>query len=85
MRRFGNFAVPTLTSDHEIGIGKGTDAQIARAIREGLDKDGVELVIMPSYEFNRLSDPDVAAIGGYLRSSDASNPPRVCNFISVTL
>jgi mono/diheme cytochrome c family protein len=51
----------------ETGLGGWTDAEIARAIREGVDKDGIELVIMPSAHYTVLSDEDVAAIVGYLR------------------
>jgi len=64
----GVFATPNLTPDKDTGLGAWTDGEIARAIREGLDKDGVELVIMPSSQFHRLSDADVSAIVGYLRS-----------------
>ncbi len=64
----GNFAPPNLTPDKDTGLGNWTDAEIARAIREGLDKDGVALSIMPAAEFHSLSDADVAAIVGYLRS-----------------
>jgi len=60
------FATPNLTP-HETGLAGWTDAEIARAIREGVDKDGVELVIMPSAHYTALSDADVAAIVGYLR------------------
>ncbi len=63
-----NFAPPNLTPDDETGLGSWTDAEIARAIREGIDKDGVALAIMPSSAFYSLSDADVAAIVGYLRS-----------------
>jgi len=65
---WARFAPPNLTPDVETGLGGWTDAEIARAIREGVDKDGVELVIMPSYNYYALSDTDVAAIVGYLRS-----------------
>lgn len=64
----GVFATPNLTSDRETGLGDWTDAEIASAIREGLDNEGVVLVVMPSAEFHGLSDPAVAAIVGYLRS-----------------
>jgi mono/diheme cytochrome c family protein len=63
-----NFARPNLTPDPETGLGGWTDAEIARAIREGVDKDGRALVIMPSYTWHSLSDADVAAVVGYLRS-----------------
>jgi len=62
------FAVPNLTPDKETGLGNWTDAEIARAIREGVDKDGVGLVVMPAYNYHALSDADVAAMIGYLRN-----------------
>ena len=71
----GVFAVPNLTPDQETGLGSWTDAEIARAIREGVDKDGVELVVMPSYSYHVLSDADVAAIVGYLRSLEPVRNP----------
>ncbi|NLX08248.1 MAG: cytochrome c [Chloroflexi bacterium] len=61
---------PNLTPDEETGLGAWTDAEIARAIREGLSPDGRELRIMPSSNFHRLSDADTAAIIGYLRSQE---------------
>ncbi len=76
------FAVPNLTPDMETGLGSWSDAEIARAIREGVDKDGVALVIMPAYNYNALSDADVAAIIGYLRSLEPvkkSIPPIQLN------
>ncbi|RIK34350.1 MAG: hypothetical protein DCC55_33220 [Chloroflexi bacterium] len=60
--------IPNLTPDVETGLGGWSDAEIARAIREGIDKDGVGLVIMPAFNLRYLSDADVAAIIGYLRS-----------------
>lgn len=48
-----------------------TDAEIIRAIREGVDKDGRPLFIMPSQAFHALSDSDVAAVVAYLRSQPA--------------
>ena len=65
------FAVPNLTPDEETGLGSWSDAEIARAIREGVDKDGVGLVAMPSYSYYSLSDADVAAVVGYLRSVES--------------
>ena len=45
-----------------------TDAQLDAAIRHGVRSDGRGLLIMPSDEFQHLSDDDVAAIIAYLRS-----------------
>lgn len=82
------FAPPNLTPDEATGLGSWNDAQIARAIREGLDKDGVALIIMPSAAYHNLSDADVAAVVGYLRSQEpVSNevPPFDANFFGKIL
>jgi len=63
-----DFNVPNLTPDQETGLGAWSDAEIARAIREGVDKDGRSLVVMPSYNYHVLSDADMSAILGYLRN-----------------
>lgn len=81
----GVFAPPNLTPDMETGLGGWSDAEIARAIREGVDKDGVGLVIMPSYNYNALSDSDVAAIIGYLRNLEPVHneiPPVSFNVVA---
>jgi len=69
------FSAPNLTSDFTTGLGSWTDAEIARAIREGVDKDGRALVVMPSYNYISLSDADVSAVIGYLRSLKPVNNP----------
>lgn len=71
----GVIAMPNLTPDQETGLGGWSDAEIARAIREGVDKDGVGLILMPAYNYNALSDSDVAAIIGYLRNLEPANNP----------
>jgi mono/diheme cytochrome c family protein len=81
----GVFAVPNLTPDNETGLGSWSDAEIARAIREGVDKDGLPLVIMPASNFHAMSDADVAALIGYLRSLDPVKneiPPIQLNAIA---
>lgn len=58
-----------LTPDPETGIGKLTDDQIARAIREGISHDGRTLFpIMPYPHFRAIPDEDLASIVVYLRS-----------------
>lgn len=64
----GTISFSNLTPDVETGLGAWSDAEIARAIREGIGRDGRELYIMPSQMFHEMSDADVAAIVGYLRS-----------------
>jgi cytochrome c553 len=58
-----------------------SDAQIARAIREGVDNQGHPLVIMPSDAFHAMSDEDVYSIVAYLRSQ----PPSPNNLPSKNL
>jgi mono/diheme cytochrome c family protein len=57
-----------ITPDKETGIGKWTDAQIIRAIREGVRPDGsIVRPPMPIELYRRMSDRDVKAIVAYLR------------------
>jgi mono/diheme cytochrome c family protein len=63
-------AIPrNITPDLETGIGAWTDAQIIRAIREGVRPDGRVLgPPMPFGMYRQISDRDVAAIVAYLRT-----------------
>ena len=57
-----------LTPDPETGIGKWSDAEIARAIREGVRPDGRVLgPPMPFAFYRDIADADLAAIIAYLR------------------
>lgn len=57
-----------LTPDPETGIGRWSDAEIARAIREGVRPDGRVLGPPMPFPFYRdMADEDVAAIIAYLR------------------
>jgi len=59
---------PNLTADVETGIGGWTDGELARLLRNGLRRDGRYAAAMP--RFARLADDDVAALIGFLRSTD---------------
>jgi mono/diheme cytochrome c family protein len=48
-----------------------SDGEIIRAIREGVDRDGHALFLMPSDDYRHLSDADAQAIVAYLRSQPA--------------
>jgi mono/diheme cytochrome c family protein len=66
---FGKVHATNLTRG---GIGAAyTDADWERAVRHGKAPDGRRLVIMPSNEFQFLSDEDLGAIVAYLRSVPA--------------
>jgi mono/diheme cytochrome c family protein len=69
---FGEFYASNLTGDPSAGIGAVSDALLARAIRVGLKRDG-RLAAMP--RLPELSDQDVAAIIGFLRSPSPDLAP----------
>ena len=48
-----------------------TDAELGRAIREGLGRDHRPLLVMPSNDFRGLSDRDLAALIAFLRGQPA--------------
>lgn len=61
-----------ITPDPETGIGKWTDAQLAKAIREGIRPDGSLIgPPMPVAFYRNLSDSDLAAIIVYLKAQPA--------------
>lgn len=68
---FKSFAA-NLTPDAATGIGKWTDAQLVKAIREGVRPDGSVIgPPMPIEFYRKLADEDVAAIVAYLRAQPA--------------
>jgi len=76
----GQVVAPNISPDPETGIGKWTDDEIARAIQEGVDKDGRALFpIMPYMRFRNYTDEDLASVIVYIRSI-----PPVRNTLPVT-
>ncbi len=68
----GSIYARNITPDKETGIGSMTDDQIARAVREGIDRDDHALFpVMPYENFRHLSDEDLASIVVYIRSIPA--------------
>jgi len=82
----GKFRVvaPNITPDRSSGLGAWTDDEIARAIREGVDKNGHTLFpIMPYQEFRSVSDEDIASVVVFIRTLPAapsSLPPTSLPF-----
>jgi mono/diheme cytochrome c family protein len=69
--------VPNITPDPKTGIGKWSDDQIMRAIRDGIDDEGhLLLPFMPFGSYQHMSDEDVRAIVAYLRSIPAREQTR---------
>ncbi len=76
----GRLGSSNLTSGRG-GIGDYTDSDYERAIRHGVGRDGRALIFMPAEAYNVLSDADLAAMIGYLRTlppvDRESRPPSV--------
>ena len=68
--KIGFIYAPNLTSGRGGGAGR-SDADFEAAVRHGLARDGRRLIIMPSPEFQHLSDQDLGAIVAYLRTVPA--------------
>ena len=65
----GKIVGPNITPDPETGIGRWTDGEVVRAIREGVSRDGRPLFPLMNYPAYRdFSDDDALAIVAYLRS-----------------
>jgi len=69
----GVVRAPNLTPDPDHGIGKHTDGELVRAVREGIGKDGHALFPMMPYATyaKSLSDEDLHAVIAYLRTLPA--------------
>jgi mono/diheme cytochrome c family protein len=67
--RVGVIRASNLTSDDATGLGTWSEAEIVRAIRTGVRKDGRLLApVMPYDWFNDMSDDDAFSIAKYLKS-----------------
>jgi len=65
----GIFYPPNLTPDKETGLGQWTEAQITRAVRDGVRPDGRILVpVMPYHSYAKMTDADASALSVYLMS-----------------
>lgn len=58
---------PDISTSPQSVVARYTEADWVRTIRHGVKPDGRPILIMPSEEFNRLVDADVAAIVAYVR------------------
>lgn len=72
--RFGSLRSPNLTTAGNLRD-YSNDGLLLRAIREGIDDAGRPMLLMPSGDFQRLSDRDAAAIIAYLRSEAPEGQP----------
>jgi len=65
---FGIFRAPNLTPDMETGIGKLTDAELARTLRHSVGSDG--RLMFPFMTFQEMSDEDLTAVISFIRSQE---------------
>lgn len=74
----GVLCIRNITPDPDTGLGRFTDGEIVRAVREGIGRDGRGLFpIMPYFVYRDLSDEDVHAVVAYLRTMPAARSPIV--------
>ncbi len=67
--RLGTARAANLTPDSATGLGAWSDAEIVRAIRTGVARDGRLLAPVMPYEWlNGMSDEDALAVARYLKS-----------------
>jgi len=73
---FGTFYAPNITPDKTTGIGRWSEEDFVRALRQGLRPDGSQLYpVFPYTSYTRLRDTDVRAIWAYLHSLSPVRQP----------
>lgn len=66
---FGTFYSPNITPDPDTGVGRWSETQFLRALRDGVRADGANLFpVFPYTSFTRIVDADARAIWAYLSS-----------------
>lgn len=69
---FGVIYSPNITPDSQTGIGQWSEAEFARALRQGVGKHGEQLYpVFPYSYFTKINDADVAALYAFLRAIPA--------------
>jgi mono/diheme cytochrome c family protein len=73
---FGTFFGPNITPHRERGIGKWSEADFVRAMREGLRPDGAHYFpSFPYTSFTRINDADLRDLWAFLRALPANDTP----------
>jgi mono/diheme cytochrome c family protein len=74
---FGTFYGPNITPDAKAGIGRWTEADFVRAMREGRRPDGANYFpAFPYPSFTRMTDSDLRDLWAYLRILPPSARPN---------
>jgi mono/diheme cytochrome c family protein len=81
---FGTFYSPNITPNPDTGIGRWSDKEFLRALRDGVRPDGANYFpVFPYPSFTKITDADVQAIKAYLFSLPAvrqANRPHDVSF-----
>jgi len=81
---FGRFYTPNITADPDTGIGRWSDADFLRALREGIAPDGSYLYpAFPYTSYARASEQDLLDLRAYIFSLppvSAANKPHELDF-----
>jgi len=74
---FGTYYSPNITPDPETGIGRWSDADFLRALRDGVGPDGGHYFpVFPFTSYTRMRDGDILAVKAWLFSQPAVRQPR---------
>jgi mono/diheme cytochrome c family protein len=74
---YGAFYAPNITPDPETGIGRWSEGAFARALREGVDREGRNLYPAFPYEYyTRLADEDIRALYAYVATREPVRAPN---------
>jgi mono/diheme cytochrome c family protein len=73
---FGTFYAPNITPDREHGIGRWSDADFMRALREGVSPDGQHYFpVFPYSAYSKMTTQDLLDLKAYLATLPPSNRP----------
>jgi mono/diheme cytochrome c family protein len=72
---FGTFYGPNITPDPAHGIGRWSEADFVRAVREGKSPTGELFPVFPFTSFTKMSDGDVKDLWAYMKSVPPSATP----------
>ena len=71
---FGTVYSSNITPDPQTGIGRWSEAEFARALRQGIGRNGEHLYpVFPYPYFTKISDADVSALYAFLRAMPAAH------------
>ncbi|WP_374571845.1 cytochrome c [Phenylobacterium sp.] len=84
--QFGTIYSTNITPDAKTGVGTWSEAAFARALREGVARNGSHLFpALPYTHFTKLSDGDVSALYAYVMTRAPVSAPAKANTVPFPL